>query len=72
MKLLVIWFCGNRNMAKRASEDMLTHLWICWNRTPGSPGTASRQQWMTGLAGKESHGGSTEVDLVVVVAFRCL
>ena len=51
MKLLAIWFCGNRIMAKRASEDRLAHLSICWRRTPGSPETACRQQWLTGLAG---------------------
>ena len=37
MKLLANWFCGNRNMAKEASEDRLAHLSICWRRTPGSP-----------------------------------
>ena len=26
MKLLAIWFCGNRSMAKEASEDRLTVL----------------------------------------------
>ena len=35
MKLLAIWFCGNRSMAKGASEDRLAHLSICWRRTPG-------------------------------------
>ena len=25
LKLLTIWFCGNRNIAKGASEDRLTH-----------------------------------------------
>ena len=30
MKLLAIWFCGNRSMAKGASEDRLAHLLICW------------------------------------------
>ena len=36
MKLLAIWFCGNRSMAEGASEDRLAHLLICWRRTPGS------------------------------------
>ena len=26
MKLLAIWFCGNRSMAKGASEDRLAHF----------------------------------------------
>ena len=26
MKLLVIWFCGNRGMANAASEDRLAHF----------------------------------------------
>ena len=43
MKLLAIWFCGNRSIAKEASEDRLAHLSICWRRTPGSPETACRQ-----------------------------
>ena len=73
MKLSAIRFCGNRSMAKGASEDRLAHLSICWRRTPGSPETACRQSWMTGLAGERrplvgtgEGGGSTEVDLVVV------
>ena len=49
MKLLD-WIFGNRSMAKGASENRLTHLSICWRRTPGSPETACRQRWMTGLA----------------------
>ena len=52
MKLLAIWFCGNRSMAKGASEDRLAHWSFCWRRTPGSPETACRQRWMTGLAGE--------------------
>ena len=68
MKLLAIWYSGNRSMAKEASEDRLAHLLICWRRTPGSSETVRRQRWITGLAGgKESHRGLTEVDLVVVV-----
>ena len=51
MKLLAICFCGNRSMAKVASEDRLAHLLICWRRTQGSAETACRQRWMTGLAG---------------------
>ena len=47
-KMLAVWFCGNRSMAKGASEDRLAHLLICWRRTPGSPETAWRQWWMTG------------------------
>ena len=43
MKLLAIWFCGNRSMAKGASEDRLAHVSICRRRTPGSPETACRQ-----------------------------
>ena len=60
-------------MEKGASEDRLAHLSICWRRIPGSPETACRQRWMTGLAReRETWGGrrrmeSTEVDLVVVV-----
>ena len=54
-------------MAKGASEDKLTHLKICWRRTPGSPETACRQRWMTRLAGERKPWGSTEVDLVVEV-----
>ena len=50
MKLLAIWFCGNRSMAKGASEDRLAHLLICWRQTPGSPETVCRQRGMTGLA----------------------
>ena len=57
MKLLAIWFCGNRSMAKGASEDRLAHLSICWRRTPGSPETACRQRWMPGLAGERNPGG---------------
>ena len=57
MKLLVIWFCGNRSMAKEASEDRLTHLLICWRRTLGSPETACWQQWMTWLAGEREPWG---------------
>ena len=58
MKMLAIWFGGNRSMAKGASEDRLAHLWVCWRRTPGSPETACQQRWMTGLAGeRESWGG---------------
>ena len=56
MKVLAIWFCGHRNMAKEASEDRLAYLSICWRWTPGSPGTVCRQRWMTGLAGeRERH-----------------
>ena len=55
-------------MAKGASGDRLAHLSIFWRRTPGSPETACRQQWMTGLAGeKEPLGVSTEVNILVVV-----
>ena len=54
-------------MVKGASEDKLTHLLICWRWTPGSPETACRQRWMTGLAGERQPWGSTEVDLAVVV-----
>ena len=43
IKLLAIWFCGNRSMTKGVSEDRLAHLSICWRRTPGSPETACRQ-----------------------------
>ena len=32
MKLLAIWFCGNRSTSKGASEDRLAHLSICWRR----------------------------------------
>ena len=32
MKLLAIWFCGNRSMAKGVSEDRLAHLSINWIR----------------------------------------
>ena len=64
MKLLAIWFRGNRSMAKGASEDRLTHLSICWRRTPGSPETACRQRWMTGLAGETDTWGSTDVVVV--------
>ena len=67
MTLLAIWFCGNRSMAKGASEDRLAHLSMCWRRTPGSPDIAFRQRWMTGLAGERKPWGSNEVDLVVVV-----
>ena len=54
MKLLEIWFCGNRSMAKGASEDRFVHLSMCWRRTPGSPETACR---MTGLAGEREQWG---------------
>ena len=57
VKLLAIWFCGNRSMAKGAPEDRLAHLSICRRRTPGSPETACRQRWMTGLAGERAMGG---------------
>ena len=57
MKLLAIWFCGNRSMAKGATEDRLAHLSICWRRTPGSPETACRQRWLTGLAGERKPWG---------------
>ena len=70
MKLIEIWFCGNRSMAKGASKDRLTHLLICRRQTSGSPRTACQQQWMTGLAGERESlegRGSTKVDLVVVV-----
>ena len=67
MKLLAVWFCGNRSMAKEASEDRLAYMLICWRRTPGSPETACRQRWMTGLDGERQPCGSTEVDLVVLV-----
>ena len=58
----------NQTMAKGASEDRLAHLLICWRRTPGSPETflpaaMDGRDWLE----KESHWGSTEVDLVVVV-----
>ena len=43
MKLLAIWFCGNRSMAKGVSENRLAHVSICWRRTPGSSETACRQ-----------------------------
>ena len=37
MKLLPIWFCGNRSMAKGASEDRLALLsiddWVGWRKT---------------------------------------
>ena len=36
MKLLAIWFSGNRSIAKRASEDKLAQLSICWRQTPES------------------------------------
>ena len=52
MKLFAIWFCGNRSMAKGASEDRLAHLSVCLRRTSGSPQTARQQRWMTGLAGE--------------------
>ena len=52
MKLLAIWFSGNRSMTKGALEDRRSHLSICWRRRPGSSETACRQRWMTGLAGK--------------------
>ena len=48
-------------MAKEASEDRLAHLSICWKRTPGSPETASRQRWMTGLAGEREPWGGVGV-----------
>ena len=57
MKLLWIWFRGNRSMAKGASEDRLAHLSICWRRTPLSPVTACRQRWMTVLAGEKEPWG---------------
>ena len=57
MKLLAIWFCGIRSMAKGASEDRHAHLLICWRRIPGAPETACQQRWMTGLAGMGSVGG---------------
>ena len=60
-KLLAVWFCGNRSKAKGESEDRLAQLSICWRRTPGSPETACRQRWMTGLAGeRELPAGETE------------
>ena len=72
MKLLAIWFCGNRSMA----EDLLAHLSICWRWTPGSPRDClpaamdNRVGWkkraMGGGEGAGGIGGSTEVDLVVV------
>ena len=66
MKLLAIWFFVNRSTANGATEDRLAHLLICWWRTAGSPETAYRQQWQDWLE-KESHGESSEVDLVVVI-----
>ena len=80
MKLLAIWFCGNRSMAKGASEDRLAYLSICWRQTLGSSEIACRQWCMTALAGEREPwrigeagrgvgGGSTEVDVVVTVAF---
>ena len=39
------------------SEDRLAHVSICWRRTPGSPETACRQRWMTGLAGEREPWG---------------
>ena len=57
MKLVTIWFCGAQSMAKGTSEDRLAHLSICWRRTPGPPGTACWQQWMTGLAGEREPWG---------------
>ena len=61
-------------MAKGASEDRLAHLLIYWRRTPGSPQTACRQRWMTGLAEEREPWRSTEVDLgvTVVVFVGCL
>ena len=72
MKLLAIWFCENRSMAKGALEDRLAHLSICWRWTSRSPKTACGQRWMTEFPGEDSHGGgggggATEVDLVVTV-----
>ena len=49
---LAMWFCENRSLSKGASEDRLMHLLICWRWTLGSPETACRQRWMTGLAGE--------------------
>ena len=43
IKLLAIWFCGNRSMAKGASEDRLAQLSTSWRRTPGSAETACLQ-----------------------------
>ena len=57
LKLLAIWFCGNRSMAKGTSEDRLAHLLIYWRRTLGSPETACRQWWVTGLAGEREPRG---------------
>ena len=37
MKLLAVWLCRNRSMAKGTSKDRLAHLLICWRRTPASP-----------------------------------
>ena len=51
MKLLAIGFCGNRSIAKGASEDRLAHLLVCCRQTPGSPESAGRSQWV-GLAGE--------------------
>ena len=60
MKLLAIWFCGNRSMAEGASEDRLPRDCL-----PAE--TDDRVGWR-----KRSRGGggwgSTEVGLMVVVA----
>ena len=57
MKLLAIWFCGNRSMAKGASKDRLAHLSICLRWALGSPETFCWQRLMTGLAGKRESWG---------------
>ena len=48
---LVLWEPkhGKRSIGGQASTLILL---ICWRLTPGSPETACRQQWMTGLAGE--------------------
>ena len=71
MKLLAIWFCGNRIMAKGALEDRLAHLSICWRRTQGHQRLLASSEGQQGWLEKKPWG-STEVNLVVVIEYVCV
>ena len=78
MKLLAIWFCGNRSMATGVTEDKLA---VCesaggGNRGPqrllagsdGWQGWLEKESWKGGWGG--GGGELIEVDLVVVVVSK--
>ena len=63
MKLLAIWFCGNRSMTKGASEDRLAHFVHLLEADTGDPrdylpaAMDDRTGWRQRLMGEGGGGG---------------